>query len=450
MKKLLPVLAAFLLLLVAYFIVSSSDDAEQRRVRWSIEPPESIGRIEVERPIPLDDEGREQLIFEQSGDAWRIVSPIEAGVPRHVAKKLDSLFSGTIEMDDLELPAKELEQYGLDDENVALVSLHTANREPVTFDMGLGFKTDVTNVTRTYVRSPRGKVYRARTDAGIVLRQPVSFLRDKNLFTLQADELNVMILENEHGRFRFVPDGAGGWTMTEPDVAYAIEQPLLKTLERQLSNFHVRSFRTGGKEKWGLDDPDATMIVGTRDGDRRLDVKVIDEDRRYYLAVLDRSDDVLELLPTLGNILVGDINTFRDRLTRSIGRDRVVRVELAGEAGVVVERQDDGAWKQLEPVVGEVSPKELGKFLGNLEMLSVIRYGDAPADELGLTDRDARSEVVATDTSGTRHVLVLGAPTDRKDGRWAMWNDGDDVFVIPDNLYERLHPGPTDLLKEQQ
>ncbi len=451
MKRLIPLVVILAVMSVAYFALVRSGNEDVTDVKFTIPASPNPSRIIVDRPVPLAEEGREKLILERSGERWRIVEPIESDVPGHFEKKLSSMFSEKITMDDLDLPAENLAQYGLDPSNRVSLKIENANGPTVEIEMGLGIVVPETGVKRTYVESPAGKVYRARTDVGIVFQQPLSLMRDKNIFNLEADELNLIVLESEDMTYRFVRRASGGWEVAKPEPGFDLEQPLFATLERQLTNFRVRNFIAKGRKELGLDNPDVTLILGTIRGDRRLEVKAVKEpDRVVYYAVLDRSDDVVELLPSLGAVLVGDRNLFRNRLTRDIGRDNLRRVELGGAAGVVIERRGPEDWEQVEPVKGKVSPKELGKFLGNLEMLSVIRYSDASPADAGLSPESNPSEVVAVAEDGTRHVLLLGAKVDEiTDERFAKWQDGDDVFVLPQYLYDRLHPGAETILLEE-
>lgn len=447
MKRTLAVVGILAVLGVAYLVVSSSNETSQVRSPWKIPAAESPAKIVVERSNPSG-EGRETLSVERAGETWSITSPIEGNLAPHVATKLESIFARPIEMDDIELSSADLAQYGLDEASRKEVKIIVPNGEPITFVAGDGMRVDSTDVRRTYVLGPKGAVYRARTDLGIILAQPVSRLRDKGIFSLDETEIDLIRIDAPEETYEFVLGPMGEWELTEPQPPFELERPLIRSMVKGLASFRVSRFLEGGREANAFGEPTHIVTMGTRQGDRVIEIKRIEQGGNKtptYLAAFQREDDVFELMPSLGGIVTGGRNVIRNKLTRDLGRGGLKRIELAGDAGVVLEDRD-GEWLQVEPIAGTTRPKELSKFVGNLEKLNVIRYGDVSRAEAGLDPASEPSRVVVTEQDGTRHVLLLGKGHGDGNLYWAAWEDGEDVFLLPTYLYDRLHPTADELV----
>lgn len=270
---------------------------------------------------------------------------------------------------------------------------------------------------------------------------------------MEPDEIELIRIESPgQETYEFVADGTGTLNLTQPQPSFELEPPLVRSMVTGLANLRVRRFLEGGRTANEFDEPTHVVTLGTQRGDRVIQIKRIDKgenETATFLAAMKGDDDVFELMPALGGIVTGGRNVLRKKLTREIGRDQIARIELPGEAGVVLE-QRDGEWRQIEPIEGDVNRKEMSKFIGNLEMLTAIRYGDRTRQEAGLDPSSNPDTVVITDKSGDVSVLLLGNSYSEGQLYWAAWQDGEDVFLLPKYLYDRLHPGAEELLLKEE
>jgi hypothetical protein len=89
---------------------------------------------------------------------------------------------------------------------------------------------------------------------------------DTNYFSVSADQIRKLTLENKNGRFQFEKDEAGTWTMINLPPGETLLENNAASLATRVSL--LRMVRPLGREEepsYGLDDPNAVVTVEARD-----------------------------------------------------------------------------------------------------------------------------------------------------------------------------------------
>ena len=89
---------------------------------------------------------------------------------------------------------------------------------------------------------------------------------DTNYFSVSADQIKKLTLENRNGRFQFEKDEAGTWTMINLPPGETLLENNVASLATRVSS--LRMVRPLGREEepsYGLDDPNAVVTVEARD-----------------------------------------------------------------------------------------------------------------------------------------------------------------------------------------
>jgi hypothetical protein len=251
------ILIALLILQVALAVV----------LFWPRQPASSAGQplfaeleaAEINR-LTIRDEAGEQVQFVKMGESWVLADagdyPTTEGTVPELLDKLSSLLVGRPVTESKESHAR---LKVADDAYTARVELKRADGTLRTLYVGTSPSYGASHVRV----AEQDEVYLAADLSSADVGTRVSNWIDTN-YALPAQEAVAAMLENKNGAFEFVREGET-WSMTGLKEGEAASSTTISSLVSRASSVRmVRPLGTESKPSYGLDAPNAVLVVRAR------------------------------------------------------------------------------------------------------------------------------------------------------------------------------------------
>ena len=311
---------------------------------------------------------------------------------------------------------------------------------------------------------------------------------------VKMDDLVSATLEEPAGDGKFKTRMAfkkadGAWRLTEPMDSAADDYEVGRLLRAAVEGRYRQSIEPGKKgrpdlKSLGLEPPAFRLVLATA-------AKGNEEARKITVAVGRRSAlgeglyvrvddapkvDVLEK-PELLERARDKVNSYRSRELLAVGREDVVRIDLAGEKGPVrLDRadKDKGRWVMSQPMAARVdpdaasalvraalglnakdfiedNPKDLARFGLDKPRLTVTLYKPAPAEKPKAEATAEKKEVKPEEMPASPEfvkaaTLRFGSWADLKNETvFLLTDDGKHVVTVEAPAFKDLDKSATNL-----
>lgn len=356
--KLLVSLAASLLLAAAlgayaYFGVFQKEQEELA----AKETEGKLFTLDAEAIVSLEVEAEgETTTLEKRDGSWRITSPISARADDAAVTRLIGDL-GRARYRRIVQEEGELRPFGLENPPIR-VEARTEAGETAYIAVGLGNTFDATY----FVSNGPGRVYIAESMVHSSLGKSTFHLRDKELVSLEAEEVERITIE---GAKRVeLSRTEGGWKLDAPREAPADEKEVDDLLGKLLA-FRATAFPDHETTKLG--EPLSILTLAPREGEART-IRFWEEGEKAYAQA--SGGDLAEIAASALEPLKKDPEELRDRRIAPFDTETIARMEVrTAEESFTVQRAGDG-WTLTSPKEG---PARRWKMNAGLENLAELR-----------------------------------------------------------------------------
>ncbi len=272
--------------------------------------------------------------------------------------------------------------------------------------------------------------------------------KEKELFTLEEDQVDAIRVVNANGEFSAKRDGEL-WMMTHPFSA-----PGDKTLWDNLASNFTASKRqqliaeeVQDLSPFGLDAPSIQVTLSDEAGENTTTMSIGDEaplQSRYY-ALIKGSSDVITVGSSLQSTANKTLFELRDKTVVAFETDDVQRIDVQCAAiAYTVERKGEDGWIVTEPVEGLADESKLRSFLNTIKGSEIKQFIDEEPELLasyGLAE--PATKVVfwtgepGNEASWASRALLVGA-TSLSENVYAMRDGDKNVFAISPNEFNDM------------
>lgn len=239
------------------------------------------------------------------------------------------------------------------------------------------------------------------------------------------------------------------WVMVEPAWDSAPKESGINRLLGAFASVNVSEVvDRGGLDKYGLDDPRATITVATHGGAvRRLKVgSAVPAGAGAHYVLVDDGDLVYKMDRWKLETLFAKMTDFVDIEFPTFAKDQIARIEIESGDRKYEFSRSEGAWQVLQPATSRALKADrvdrIATALSSFRPQDMVTQ-DAP-ETTGLNNPSAtvRFEM----TSGERHQVLLGNEVPVTDGnRFFRLNDRPEVLTMTQANRNDMIPPLSDL-----
>lgn len=224
-----------------------------------IKAPDDLDKITVQNG------DKPEIVLEKSGEAWKVMKPVEAAANQEAVKSLVSNLK--------DLKAKEVIVSSADDAAKKEYEFGPEKAVHVTASKGGDKKVDLTfgkSGARGQLAMVEGKpgIYAVSGYSGYLYTREVKGFRDTEIFKFDDQNANGLTIENKNGTFSFTKEG-DKWAGTHKGQPIArFDEDKVKDAVRTFKNLTAEDFGDGkDPNELGLTDkPEAKVTIQLKDG----------------------------------------------------------------------------------------------------------------------------------------------------------------------------------------
>lgn len=465
MKKSTWIALGLFAALSVVFLLVRDQPVSKVATPWSLRPVAELSRIEISRlevkPAPMPEEegqpappapeptGRETLVLEKIGGIWRITQPVNAPLSEAALAQIEAAFGKELRADDLKLDPKRAEEFELGDEKVARIRLFGQDKDKPAAELRVGRDVSIsqTGTRRVYVQ-PEGKaqIYRVRGEVADLARQTLDALRSRQILKLEREKITALRFAHASGlNLRLEGDG-NAFQLLEPQTSLGVDPGEVSSIVNNLTYLTASEFADGRPlPAVGLEPPVVTITVTAEGKDHVLHVGRVDSATgAQFFVRLDNQPDIFGVPVMVGERLVADLNSLRNRQVLSLNPEDITSVRFGGGEGVALSRASkDAAWTLDSPKDASFSAARAEELVQGVANLRAVRFVSLDPAEAGLADPQA--ETVAIAHAGQTTRIVLGKVREGGTDRYARLDGGEGVFLVADYNAKRLAPSLAEL-----
>jgi len=348
--------------------------------------PDKVTSVEIIRS------NRTVIRAERTNDQWRLTRPASYPAQTTAINNWLALLGslnqrGYITAQELLAQPGGLADFGLETPD-ATVDVQQAARR---FRFRLGSKTTVGDMLYLQQVGSDGAHV---TDAALLDRLPQTATdwRDPQFLDLAGvnfDRLQVRAGERE---FKLQRDGATRlWRLTWPRSARA-DNGLLQQVLQQLQNVRISRFVSetpgGDLEAYGLQPPALTLVFA-RETNAVLTVELGKSPTNEPAVVFARRDNypnIVTVPKQVLDLLRAPYTEFLDRRLIEFTPAAVHRIEVRAAEKFALEKQTNGRWQVVEPIVFPADPELVSGFLHRMNSIETVEIIKEVASNLDLPD----------------------------------------------------------------
>ncbi len=251
-----------------------------------------FNQVEVDKVVEVDKDG-EKVEETQKEKVWQVIKPddlkVDASAIDSIAWNVSSLTAEKL----IEEEPSDLNQYGLD--KPSKVSIKMADSSTHTLELGNQTPTKGGYYVKT---ADSNKVYTIGSYTGEKLDVKKNNIRDKTLYTLTSDDINVLSMDRAGSNvFTAKKESDGNWSLSYP-IKYNADLSDIAPMLDAVSAFSVMNFVKDNPtdlEQYGLKNPKYALGFATNDQVYKIflgNEKV--KDKEIY-AMMDGGNEVFTL-----------------------------------------------------------------------------------------------------------------------------------------------------------
>jgi hypothetical protein len=335
--------------------------------------------------LTIKAESGDRTTVKKEGDAWQIVSPIQA---RASESELAAATSALANLDVVrvvdESPA-DLAPYGLATPRVE-IEYKAANDKPAG-KLLLGSKTP----TGSHIYALKGdekRVFLVSEYQNASLNKSTFDLRDKTLLKIERDKVDGVTVNVGTNAFQFAKQGEE-WKVSQPLAATAdfgtVESLVGRMQTAQMKSIVTDQATPAELKKFGLERPEVAVTVNMGGERATLAIGGKAGDDAVYARDVSKP-----IVVTVENSLAEDLrkplDDYRRREAFEFRAFTANRVELTRGAETVVFERVKGegenaqdSWKRVSPNPGDVDKTKMDSFLAGLADLRATSFAQTTA-----------------------------------------------------------------------
>lgn len=295
-------------------------------------------------------------------------------------------------------------------------------------------------------------------------------LRDRNLFTLKAEEVRFVSLRKGEEKLVLQRMDDSGWMIMEP-VQWEADDEIVSEFVRRVSRLRAEVFLKGPATNlpaFGLSPPDLVMSIDSQPveaangpgvapaveaappvsavgGGRGLCIGSLAEDAKDLYARFEDEDALLTIsaaaVDGLG-VRPTDPLVYRDRRMLAVAPDSIKRIAVAvGDREETIARLPDGQWSsEDEAGTNKVDMAVLNGLLlhmADLRAVSIDSHNPENLSAYGLDPAGVTLTLGLSGEEGIQKKVLMGFRAGTA-GIYAMVQGQDVVFVLPDRTFTDL------------
>jgi hypothetical protein len=389
----------------------ATETADQKPKVFAIESAK-IEQVEVKSA------SGDRTVLKKSGDAWRIVEPLDAKADETEVSGIVSNLASLEIQRVVDETAKDLAQFGLATPRIEVGFKAAGQAEAPRLLLG------DTNATggEIYAKLPgSARVFLVSSYLESTFNKGTFDLRDKTILSFDRSKVDSLEIVSKEQRLAFAKAG-DGWRLTSPVDARA-DSGQVEGAIGSLQTLAMKSIaepEAAEKDfaKYGLDKPDLTATVGA--GSTRATIVIGKADQSGFQYAKDVSRPMIVTIdPALVNALRNSADSFRPKDVFEFRSFTATRLEITrGTVTAAFEKATDkdglSRWKRVDPAK-DVDATAMDGLLAALSGLSVAGYVDAK-----------------TKTGAESPVAIVTAKFDdgKKEERVAFGKVGAELFAV--------------------
>lgn len=417
---------------------------------------------EVER-VRLEVAGRDTMVFERSGQTWKIVEPIEATALSWEVSDLIDAFNAARKLETF-VPGKgqyanqTLETLGFE-EPIFIVTLESGNRK-LTYLVG---QNPVAS-ENTYVKTPESdEVYIIDQDLRTRIKKNLADYRDKQLWELKKNLLTELNFTGNDGTvFKFSKMADGQWTMVAPVQAPVLMSSINDAINT-LATLRAQEFvedAPASIDTFGLAKP-----VWTITAVETQEIKPTTQTTQSTQPTIQRTEHVLFVGGPFGlksdqvyakladkkwvvtlaqdNLkkIIPDVIAWREKALVELNKDVLTRIDIRRSAQDVILFRENENWKlQTAQEVISADPSTVDTLINTLIGLQATSFIDLPnAETLKKTKLDEPvSTITILRNNAEPVILTIGGKTPSGMFRYVKRSNQNYIAVVENEKVEKL------------
>jgi len=322
----------------------------------------------------------DRTVLKKSGDAWRIVEPLDAKADETEVSGIVSNLASLETQRVVDENAKDLAQFGLASPRIEVGFKAAGQADASRLLLG------DTNATggEIYAKLPgSARVFLVSSYLESTFNKGTFDLRDKTILSFDRSKVDSLEIVSKEQRLAFAKAG-DGWRLTSPVDARA-DSGQVEGAIGSLQTLAMKSIaepEAAEKDfaKYGLDKPDLTATVGA--GSTRATIVIGKADQSGFQYARDVSRPMIVTIdPALVNALRNTADSFRPKDVFEFRSFTATRLEITrGTATAAFEKVADkdslSKWKRVDPAK-DVDATAMDGLLAALSGLSAGGYVDA-------------------------------------------------------------------------
>jgi uncharacterized protein DUF4340 len=346
--------------------------------------PDKVTSVEILRSNTV-------IRAERTNDQWRLTRPAYPAQATAINNWLALLGSlnqrAYLTAQELLAQPGGLADFGLETP-IATVNVQQAARR---FQFRLGSKTTVGDMLYLQQVGSDGAHV---TEAALLDRLPQTATdwRDPQFLDLAGLDFNRLQVRAGEPRFEMQRDSATQiWRLTRPRSARA-DNGLLQQVLQQLQTVRISRFVSdvpgGDLEPYGLQPPALTLVFA-RETNTVLTVELGKSPTNEPAVVFARRSNypnIVTVPKQVLDLLRAPYTEFLDRRLIEFTPAAVHRIEARAAESFALEKQPNGRWQVVEPIVFPADPELVSGFLSRLNSIEIVEVAKDIASNLDLPD----------------------------------------------------------------
>lgn len=395
--------------------------------------------------------GGRLTLFRKTGDAWRMVEPIEdLADPEWIARAMDALDKQTI-THPMAAGAAAMARYGLAQTGLWIELPRVAGGtgpKPVKLLIG----DDAPVAGRVYARlDGADEVFTITSTLRDLVRRDINEFRDHRVLPVDPTGATVLEITSEGRSVKMVKTEeatrSGNWKMIAPEAVPADEETINGILQELQTARAIDFITTGRLELEGLGLAAPSLVVSLVAPKENPDLKpttlaigrrTLDAPPAYY-AQAAGSQRVFTAPQSLIDKLRVTPLDLRAKSLFNLTPERVARFTFRyGGSAVRLAKDDAGAWALEAPDSGEVDQAMIDKILKALLRTRAAGYiSTQPIAERSGMDNPLIVATFADADGGAVEGIEIGRPAPGKSRAYARLTGGGEVFLVDDEVLNR-------------
>jgi hypothetical protein len=400
-----------------YFVTWRQDDdtaaSNEKKVFQSVE----AGDIQE---LTIKSQSGETTTVRKEGEAWQIVSPIQAPASDSEVAGLTSALAAVEVVRVIDENPADLAEYGLATPRVEVE--YKAGDKPAG-KLLLGEKTP-TGGNMYARRGDETRIFLVAEHQDTSLNKSTFDLRDKSVMKIDRDKVEGVEVSVAGKTFEFAKKG-DEWKLTRPVTASAdfgtVESLVGRVQTAQMKSIVAEQPTPADLKRFGLERPEAAVTVNMGSARATLAIGAKAADDAVYARDLSKPA-VVTVETSLADDLKKPVDDYRRRDAFDFRAFTANRVELTRGGQTVVFEQVEGegenaqdTWKRISPNPGDVDKSKMDAFLAGLADIRATSF----------TDTTARTGV---ETPAL--VAFVKFEDNKKEERVTFGQSGSDVYFV--------------------